>query len=431
MFRFTLILTSILALAPRAHSFCGVYVAGGASQLFNHRSQVVMARDADHTVLTMASDYEGEPQQFALVVPVPEVLDSSQVHVGENALVEHIDQWSTPRLVEYWDPDPCPRPERLSFDQAIGAAPMMARGGRARDVRQLEEVQIEAKFSVAEYDILILSATESHGLVRWLTQHGYRIPPAAAPVIASYLRQGMKFFVAKVNLGERRRLGITTLRPLQIAYTSSRFMLPIRLGMANARGPQELFVYALTRRGRVECTNYRTLKLPTDRDVPEFVRADWNEVYPALFAHQCERSPATVFTEYAWSTAGCDPCAAPPLAPEELRGLGVFWLDQSPQAFVTRLHVRYDRGHFPEDLVFQETPDVTPWQARYVMRHPWTGACDCDQGRRYAASLPARRHQEAETLADLTGWPVEQVLTKMPAGSSAAVAVPWWKRLWH
>ena len=43
-------------------------------------------------------------------------------------------------------------------------------------------------------------------------------------------------------------------------------MLPIRLGMVNAKGSQELFVYALTRKGRVETTNYRTVKLPSDID---------------------------------------------------------------------------------------------------------------------------------------------------------------------
>ena len=48
----------------------------------------------------------------------------------------------------------------------------------------------------------------------------------------------------------------------------SKFMLPIRVGMVNAAGPQELFVYTLTRRGRVEATNFLTVKLPTGMDLP-------------------------------------------------------------------------------------------------------------------------------------------------------------------
>ena len=102
----------ILALAaalwpPAAHAFCGFYVASGDATLFNHASQVALARDGDRTVMTMANDFRGEPKQFAIVVPVPVVLDKSQVHVGDKALIDHLDAYSAPRLVEYWDPDPC------------------------------------------------------------------------------------------------------------------------------------------------------------------------------------------------------------------------------------------------------------------------------------------------------------------------------------
>src|SRR5205807_6628293 len=131
------------------------------------------------------------------------------------------------------------------------------------------------QYTVGEYDILILSAQQSSGLETWLRQNGYRIPPGASEVIGSYLKQNMRFFVAKVNLAEQSRLGFSYLRPLQVAYESPKFMLPIRLGMVNAAGPQELFVYALTRNGRVETTNYRTVKLPSDMDIPLYVRDDF------------------------------------------------------------------------------------------------------------------------------------------------------------
>ena len=91
-----------------------------------------------------------------------------------------------------------------------------------------------------------------------------------------------------------------------------------------------------------------------------------------MFAHQVRREDMqAVFLEYAWDMSWCDPCAAEPLSTVELRKLGVFWL-ALPQpnqrfdrrlaaipadVFVTRLHVRYDAAHFPEDLVFQETAD--------------------------------------------------------------------------
>jgi hypothetical protein len=136
-------------------------------------------------------------------------------------------------------------------------------------------VKIEAEYTVGEYDIVILSADQSGGLETWLKESGYKIPEGAGPVLESYIKRKMRFFVAKVNLEEKAKAGFHYLRPLQVAYESRKFMLPIRLGTVNADGPQELFVFALTRKGRVETTNYRTVKLPTGMDLPVFVKRDF------------------------------------------------------------------------------------------------------------------------------------------------------------
>ena len=412
--------------------FCGFYVTKADTKLFNKASQVVLVRDGDRTVMTMANDFEGEPKEFAVVIPVPTVLAREQIHVGEKALVDHLDAYSAPRLVEYFDQNPCARRELMEFAMAAGVA------GKARDsLRDAKAlgVTIEAQYTVGEYDILILSAQQSAGLETWLRQNGYRIPAGATEVIGSYLRQNMRFFVAKVNLAEHARLGFSYLRPLQVAYESPKFMLPIRLGMVNANGPQELFVYALTRNGRVETTNYRTVKLPTDVDLPAYLKQsnEFAAFYKAMFARQvANQDGRAVFTEYAWDMAWCDPCASDPLSNDELRRLGVFWTDgdrRPQQVFLSRLHVRYDNAHFPEDLVFQETADRANFQGRYIVRHAWTGSDTCGAAPEYRRTLADRRVREAEQLARLTGWNVAEVRKKMGADLPVRAGA-WWEQLW-
>jgi hypothetical protein len=444
-------LAAALLLPVSAHAFCGFYVAKADTELFNQASKVVIARDGDRTILTMSNDYQGEPEEFAMVVPVPTFLEREQIHVGNQAAIDHLDAYTAPRLVEYHDDNPCRVREEAMELRALGYQNGPPAPSRAADAERLG-VTIEATYSVGEYEILILSARESEGLETWLRQNGYRIPEGASPVIGSYLKQGMRFFVAKVDLAEQQRLGFNFLRPLQIAFESPKFMLPIRLGTVNARGPQELFVFTLTRTGRVETTNYRTVKLPTDQEIPTFVEAEFGDFYRALFDRQVERHDMrAVVLEYAWDMAWCDPCAADPLSPAELGDLGVFWLDRPgrrpetggarpivppvPQAqdvFVTRLHVRYDRAHFPQDLQFQETGDRSNFQGRYVMRHPWTGSDSCQAADDYRASLAERRAREARTLADLTGWPLAEVWRKMDVGGRPPEDddEPWWQRLW-
>ena len=423
--------------APPLLSFCGFYVAKADTRLFNKASQVVLVRDGDRTVMTMTSDFQGDPKEFAVVIPVPTFLRREQIHVGDKALVEHLDAYSAPRLVEYFDGNPC----QLVNDRMMmrADAPAAARAAASRE-RSLG-VTIEARYTVGEYDILILSAGQSSGLETWLRENGYVIPAGASPVIASYLKQNMKFFVARVNLAEQAKLGFTYLRPLQIAYESPKFMLPIRLGMVNADRQQDLFVYALTRKGRIETTNYRTVRLPSDVDLPVYLKqpGEFGKFYGAMFARQLQNQGGNaVFLEYAWDMRWCDPCAADPLTGDELRRLGVFWADtgrgvQPPDVYVTRLHVRYDKAHFPEDLVFQETGDRTNFQGRYVLRQAWSGEDSCRAAQEYRITLRQRQEAEAERLASLTGWALPEIRKHMALGPSGAPVrqAAWWERLWN
>ena len=405
--------------APEARAFCGFFVAKADTKLFNRASQVALVRDGEKTALTMANDFQGELKEFAIVIPVPTFIERQQIAVVDKALLDHLDAYSAPRLVEYFDEDPC-RPVMMDMMQAAGAsrappAPAAKKHG----------VTVEATYTVGEYDILILSAKESTGLELWLKENGYRIPAGASAVLGSYLKQQMRFFVAKVNIKEQAKLGFTYLRPLQVSYASPKFMLPIRLGTVNANGPQELFVFALTQKGRVETTNYRTVKLPTGMDLPAYVKQDFAPFYKAMFGEQVKREDMrAVFMEYAWDTGWCDPCAADPLSTDELKKIGVSWLDaaaprpagfapRGSPVFVTRLHLRYDRDHFPEDLAFQETADRANFQGRYVLRHAWKGEESCDAARSYRDGLGRRYEQEARNLATLTGWDVNDIRRKM------------------
>lgn len=438
------ILTGVLLWNADASAFCGFYVGKADTKLFNKASEVAIARHDNKTVITMANDFKGDVKEFAMVVPVPTVLEKEQIHIGDAAVLKHLADYSAPRLVEYFDENPCVKyelMERKSMDALRNMAPASAAPERARALG----VTVEAKYQVGEYDILILSAKESNGLETWLSENGYRIPDGASAVLHSYLKQNMKFFVAKVNLAEQTKLGFTHLRPLQIAFESEKFMLPIRLGTVNADGAQELFIYFLTKQGRVETTNYRTIRLPEAQEIPLFVKDKFGDFYRDLFTQQVRReNERGVFMEYAWDMNWCDPCAANPLSAEELRSLGVFWQDnpsimprgkgfvpQAQNVFLTRLHVRYDAPHFPEDLTFQETSDRSNFQARYILRHPWAGTDDCPAATTYRQQLRKRYEREAQTLANLTGWNIGEIrksmnIASLPFGEEKK----WYERLW-
>jgi hypothetical protein len=411
-----------VAVAP-AMAFCGFYVAKADSKLFNKASKVVIAWDDGKTAVTMASDYQGDPKEFAVVVPVPSFIERKQIGIVEPKTIDHLDAYTAPRLVEYFDGDPC---VQYQYNPVASAAPSAALPLPKGEIaaKRYRGVTVEANYEVGEYDISILSASESDGLVNWLTDNGYKMPAGADPVIGSYIKQKMHFFVAKVNLARMELSGQAFLRPLQVRYQAAKFMLPLRLGTVNANGPQDMIVLALTKKGRIEATNYQTVKLPSGVDVPLYVKDDFGKFYTAMFDRAVAREDMrAVFLEYAWDMGWCDPCAADPLSNRELVDLGARWIDSDDNtpfrsyggsnAFVTRLHVRYDAAHFPEDLMFMETRDRENVQGRYVLQHPWSGEAKCAAGDQYWASLPARFTKEANTLASLTGWDVSEIRARM------------------
>lgn len=415
-----------------ALAFCGFYVAQADGDLYNQASQVIMARDGNRTVLTMANDYQGKIENFALVVPVPVVLKEEQVQVQDPKIIQRIDSFSAPRLVEYFDPNPCAQ-RRPMLETAPQAA--QSRGdfsGRTRGANSLG-VTVEEEFNVGEYSIVILSATESQGLETWLQKNNYNIPDGASELLQPYIRQNLKFFVAKVNLEEYNPAEFTSLRPLQMAYESPRFMLPIRLGTLNAQGNQDLLVYLLSPRGQTEVTNYRTVKIPSNVDIPVFIKKEeqFPDFYKSMFQESWDRNDGkTVFLEYAWDMSSCDPCSAPNLNSDELKQAGVFW--QNKPVFITRLHVRYNRNLYPQDLRFQETPNRQFFQGRYVIRHPYKGEASCPEANEYYKRVRDRQERNAENLAYLTGWELDEIKKLIDfitiEGNDSR---PWWQRIFN
>ncbi|MBS2017327.1 MAG: DUF2330 domain-containing protein [Deltaproteobacteria bacterium] len=420
----------------RAAAFCGFYVSGADAKLFANATQVVLMREGTRTVLSMQNDYQGPPEAFAMVVPVPVVLQKENVKTLPKEVFARIDKLDAPRLVEYWEKDPC-EPEvdharrRFSPSRGGGAAPAAA--APSKDLG----VTIEAQFTVGEYEIVILGAKDSAGLDTWLKREGYKIPEGSEPFLRPYVRDGSKFFVAKVDVSKVKVEGTrTTLSPLRFHYDATTFSLPIRLGLVNSPGTQDLIVHVLGKGKRYEVANYPNVTIPTNLDVAEAAKEKFGTFYAALFDKTLAKTPRAVVTEYAWDAGSCDPCPEPPLTDTELVTFGADVLPSvSSEAdlvdpallkalgadagkkgsrpvpprrryyglgssfVLTRLHARYTRDALGDDLVLKEASPIaggrevrsadgtlesrsqpsasSTFQGRYAVRHPWSGPIAC------------------------------------------------------
>ena len=444
---------SATLLEPRpAEAFCGFYVGGAGAKLFNDATMVVLMREGTRTVLSMQNAYKGPPEKFAMVVPVPVVLQEENVKTLKREIFDHLDQLASPRLVEYWEQDPCAVPvPQVGRAFPITPAPMAAAKGGARAEEDLG-VKIEAQFTVGEYQIVILSALDSGGLDTWLHREGYNIPEGGEPYFRPYVASGSKFFVAKVDITKvKMEDGVAQLSPIRFHYDSEEFKLPVRLGLINSSGTQDLIVHILGKGTRYEVANYPNVTIPTNLDVSEAASDKFGNFYTTLFDRTIEKNPKAVVTEYAWEPTSCDPCPGPPMDFGDLTTLGLDVLpstleqqqqqQQQPsiapprpvpprmggkvpppppsppamrrptfnpwargQMVLTRLHVRYTKESLGEDLTFKAAPAIVGgrevmgaggklehgavsssmnnFQARYAVRHAWTGPIDCKEPHR-------------------------------------------------
>jgi MYXO-CTERM domain-containing protein len=198
--------------------------------------------------------------------------------------------------------------------------------------------------------------------------------------------------------------GQVMLSPLRFHYDSQQFNLPIRLGLMNSKGTQDLLVHILSPGQRFEAANYTNVTIPTNLDVADATRASFPAFYASLFDATMAVHKGAVVTEYSWDAASCDPCPVPPLEPNDLATLGGDVMSDQSSFVLTRLHARDSADSLGDDLVFRAAPpviggresmgpdgnlergaqqaDVNNFQARYVIRHPWKGAVACENPQR-------------------------------------------------
>ena len=392
----------VATVAERASACGGAFVrraeAPPTARLVSDASQAVLMRAGNRTVASVQINYGGPLDDFAIVFPVPVVLQKDDVKTLEASVFEELDRRTAPVLKEYVEADPCGEAygeAAASFDNKEGGT-----GARAAAAPPRGGVRIEAKFTAGEYQVVILSADDSGALETWLGDNGYAIPEGSAPYLEPYVRAKMKFFVAKVDAKKvKLEDGRAVLSPLRFRFDAKKLVVPLRLGLANAP-EQELIVHVLSPDGAFEAINYPTVMIPSRVRVTESVKDDFGAFYEALFQKTLDRHPrAAVIETVAWMSQH-ESSELAPLA--EMLGADALPLAYSGLPFVvTRLHFRYSKSTLPEDVElakigsnpkgvgdrFGNVPRKgwgryhawrSQFHARYEIRHPWSGTIDCE-----------------------------------------------------
>ena len=387
---FILVLSMV---SSQAAAFCGTYVGSPGVQLTNQTSQVIIARQEARTTLTLANDYTGDAKDFAMLIPVPEVLGEDDITTVRPELFQRFNDYSAPRLVRYECEDYDWREDSMDGDSSPDVDLDADEGGAPR-------VVVEAEYSVGIYEIVILSADESGALIDWLTIHGYGVDGSAEALLGEYIEAGAYFFAAKVGLQQVGDGGF--LEPLQFGYASEVFSLPIRLGTLNSPGEQDVVMYILTDEsdGKVGIANYPRMEIEDECMAEVWSGAGLEQYYGDRFQQAFDATEgAGWLVEYGWATSWCDPCATQPPTSEELEEAGFY--GDSWNTYFTRIRMRYTADAASQDLTLYASGINDTEQIRYISyaeemedRHPVCGlgmvddpgSCDPDHSAEHGDS---------------------------------------------
>ncbi|MGV3619391.1 MAG: DUF2330 domain-containing protein [Archangium sp.] len=438
-----LLSVAVALLSTAAHAFCGFYVSSAGAEMFNDATMVVLMRDGTRTVLSMQNNYRGPPSDFALVIPVPVILKKENVKTLARDVFPRIDTIASPRLVEDFEKGECP-------PMQVPSAVQYSAGGGGPGLPRDLGVKVEAKFEVGEYEIVVLSAKDALGLDIWLKENKYKIPANAEPLLKPYVQNNWKFFVARVNVKKVNFVdGQAVLSPLRFFYDAEKFELPVRLGLVNSSGTQDLIVHVIGKT-RFEVANRKNVLVPTNVQLKTSAEPVFGGFYAELLARTFEKNAGAAVTEFAWQGAlpppkvevgggiygvTCDPCPPPSPVDDALtRTLGA---DSIPglktdediakfakEATLTRIHLRYTKESLTDDLVFTAAdpvaggvPEVAKagpaksnrFQGRYIVKKPFdVNMCFRNFGASQGAYTPA-----SSGLAGTGG--VQARATKLPA----------------
>jgi hypothetical protein len=339
-----LLLASLLLPAALA---CPTVVPGTPSQLSFDTAQIAIARQGDLTTFSVSINPAGDPQDFALVLPVPEVLAQEQVRTLDGALFARLDAYTAPRFVR----SPC-----QTSDSAAGGND----GGGGEEEGGTGEVVVEASYLVGDYEVVILSAEESDALIDWLNANGYQLPEGAGPMVQEYIDQGVFFLAAKVA-PEAALADGSPLAPLQIAYRSELFSIPIRLATLNSPGVQDMVIYTVTSSegGEVGISNYPAMQMADACIMDSGAEADFSAWYEAQFTESWAASEAendgaaSYLVEFADRFNQCNPCTSA-LEEGDVEALG-FATANPYDTFITRLRFRYTPEQATGELSLYES----------------------------------------------------------------------------
>ena len=246
-------LVSVAALAAlcgadRDARACGGCFTGGGESTLVTAHRMALSVSTERTVLWDQIRYQGEPEEFAWVLPVR---PGATVELSSDAFFEALDAATTTSVNR--PPDAVCQPPGsgtahedrddegayyymgcsmagCAADGRMGDAERGGggAGGGAWTTTATEPpppVEVVHEESIGPYEAVILSSNVPGALYDWLLAHGYSVDPSMEPVIDGYEAEGFDFVGLRLIPG----VGTRQMKPVRVITKGASPALPLKM----------------------------------------------------------------------------------------------------------------------------------------------------------------------------------------------------------
>ncbi|MEZ4466215.1 MAG: DUF2330 domain-containing protein [bacterium] len=348
---------AVAGLAPAAALACGGFFCNSTPVDQSAERILFVQEDAETVSSYVEIMYQGEPEGFAWIVPVPEV---PELDVWYGGAFNALDLATGPSFTGNFG----------CFEAAAGGVDSDADGVPEED----PAVDVLAREQVGPFDTVTIASADPRALVDWLRENGYRILPEMEPFVALYTAEGMKFVAMKLQPGQ----DVAAIQPIKMTYRAQGPGVPLRLTAVAAQLEMGVKVWVLADK-RYDVVNMPGLAI-NDADL---VYDDWTGQtnYVGLVARAVDAAGGHGFvTEYATPTAELAAQIRDSFVPEWAGQEAIDARDAladvlASKPYLTRLYTRVSPEEMDIDPVFAESEGGDVSRVHEIPERPGQDAC--------------------------------------------------------
>jgi len=319
--RSIVLLTCWIGLGALARADGGMFPQpAGSGESADQRA--VVAFDNGRQTLILQTAYAGDRGDFAWVIPVPIRPQASEIGTVATDIFDDLYELTEPTAIH-------------NYDGHAGCMPGCSSSGS----QQYRSVKVWETLQVDEYEVSVLSTSESSDLVGWLNSNGYGYPSGHQEELDYYVNKSWFFVAAKISPEVEATTG-GAMRPLRLTFDASEPVYPLRISAVSSHDEVEVLLYVVARH-RVTLTNYNSEEIKL---TSRFGGGNFSAYYEGQFRDSLARAGASsMLVEYAGRLP--DDLAAV-YGPELGLGEGEF--------FITRLRTYLTQNEMQEDVVMTQ-----------------------------------------------------------------------------